>query len=58
MRGGDWKLDIQRMKKREEALIFVEHIEAHLKELGIDGKVMCKICDKTIDEIISEKVTE
>jgi hypothetical protein len=33
-----------------EALIFVEHIEAHLVELGLQN-VMCKICGKTIDEI-------
>lgn len=45
-------------EKREKALLFVEHIENHLAES--DGfkyklyghpKVMCKICEKTIDQI-------
>ena len=33
---------------------FVAHIVKHLKELGIQGKVCCKICGKTIDEIAEE----
>ena len=39
----------------EKALLFVEHIENHLRELGIDEKVVCKICRKTIDEIYEEE---
>jgi len=35
--------------------IFVRHIENHLKEMDISGKVMCKICGKTIDEIYEEE---
>ena len=30
--------------------IFVAHVEQHLKEMGLDH-VICKICNKTIDEI-------
>jgi len=54
--------------KREKALCFVEHIEKHLKELdeqdlaesrGYTLKyprvVLCKICEKTIDEIFEER---
>lgn len=36
---------------------FVNHIRRHLKKMGItshDGKVICKICGKTIDEIYEE----
>lgn len=56
------------MRKREKALIFFKHIEKHLKEMEeeyeieIRGysirkklKVMCKICSKTIDEIVEEE---
>jgi len=46
----------------EKAITFVEHIKNHLrkyKEQGIsldyDGKVVCKICLKTIDEIYEEE---
>lgn len=35
----------------EKEKVFVEHIKKHLKELKIDGKVHCKICNKDIDEI-------
>ena len=41
-----------------KAVLLVEHIENHLKEQGItshDGKVICKICGKTIDEIYKEE---
>lgn len=44
------------MKTREK--IFVEHIEKHLKDdvsFSRHAKVMCKICDKTIDEIYNEE---
>jgi hypothetical protein len=49
------------MRKREKALLFVEHIEQHLRasdgfKLRIygDPKVICKICGKTIDQIAEE----
>jgi len=35
----------------DRALVFVKHIENHLTE---EQKVLCKICDKTIDEIYEE----
>ena len=38
--------------------IFVEHIEQHLKDMKIDGKVLCKICGKDIDEINEEAEME
>jgi len=38
----------------EKATIFVEHIEKHLKEMDIKGKVCCKICGKDIDIIYEE----
>ncbi|MBA7474734.1 hypothetical protein ES707_10088 [subsurface metagenome] len=44
-------------EKKRKALIFIEHIEAHLEELfkpEAKAKVMCKICGKTIDEIFEE----
>ena len=37
--------------EKEKALVFVRHIEHHLRKEGIDGKVICKICGKNIDEI-------
>lgn len=42
--------------KAEKALVFVEHIEYHLQDMEIDGKVICKICGKTIDEIYEEEL--
>jgi len=54
-------------KMKNKATVFVEHIEKHLREIEkedidktqgytLKGKrhVMCKICDKTIDEIYEE----
>ncbi|MCK4759332.1 MAG: hypothetical protein KAT69_04755 [Candidatus Aminicenantes bacterium] len=38
--------------------IFVEHIEQHLKDLKIKGKVLCKICGKDIDTIAQEAGAE
>ena len=38
--------------------IFVRHIENHLKEMGIEGKIVCKICGKDIDEIYQEARTK
>lgn len=40
----------------ERSSIFVKHIENHLTELGIDGKVICKICGKSVDEIYEEEM--
>lgn len=51
---------IRLLLKRKKAEIFVKHIENHLKNdeefKGLDNgkEVMCKICDKTIDEIYEE----
>jgi hypothetical protein len=49
------------MRKREKALLFVEHIERHLEasdglkyKLYGNPKVICKICGKTIDQIAEE----
>ena len=38
--------------------IFVQHIENHLKTMGIKGKVICKICGKDIDTIADKEVIE
>ena len=42
-----------------KATKFYNHIENHLKEMNPEekrhGKVMCKICGKTIDEIDKEE---
>ena len=49
--------DIEQLKRYLEAIEFVEHIEKHLKDetkFPKGSKVMCKICDKTIDEIFDE----
>lgn len=49
------ELEEMRIKK---AVLFVEHIEEHINQMNDDekghGKVMCKICSKTIDEIYEE----
>ena len=47
----------EKYRKMKKALIFIEHVEKHLDEIfePIDNaKVMCKICNKTIDEIYEE----
>jgi hypothetical protein len=43
-----------------KALAFVRHIEEHFKHHPFKGSevVMCKICDKTIDEIWEETEEE
>lgn len=46
----------QERASKEE--IFVRHIQQHLKDLQIEGKVLCKICGKDIDEIAEEKEVE
>jgi len=47
------------VSKQEKALALVEHIEAHLREMtdevGDDAVVICKICNKTIDQIWDER---
>jgi hypothetical protein len=50
------------MRKRDKALLFVEHIERHLEtgnglhhKLYGNPKVICKICGKTIDQIAEEE---
>jgi len=46
------------LQKSKKALRFVEHIEEHLKnsvQFSEHAKVMCKICNKTIDEIVKPK---
>ena len=40
------------MKKEK---VFVRHIQSHLREMQIDGKVLCKICGKDIDTIYEEE---
>jgi len=39
------------LRLEDKPLTFVKHIQDHL---GEDEQVMCKICDKTIDEIYEE----
>ena len=42
----------------DRALVFVKHIEDHLKLIFVpeaNAKVLCKICEKTIDEIYEEE---
>ena len=48
----------KQLLKMWKALVFVEHIEKHLKEMKItshSGKVACKICEKSIDQIFNEE---
>ena len=55
------------LQKQEEEhfklkeVIFVKHIENHIKEMGIkayDSKVCCKICNKNIDVIYDNRIKE
>ena len=39
----------------EKAIAFVEHIKNHLKP---EEKVICTICEKTIDEIYKEEAED
>lgn len=51
----------EKYKHMRKALIFVEHVEEHLKIMypsEMNAKVMCKICGKTIDEIYEEDEPE
>lgn len=43
-------------KFTEKAMCFVAHIDNHLLEMGIDGKVVCKICGGDIDDIYREQL--
>lgn len=50
------------MRKRDKALLFVEHIENHIKNgddasVPKNAKVLCKFCDKTIDQIAEEETS-
>ena len=42
-----------------KAVKFIRHIEKHIKQMAPEeknhGKVMCKVCGKTIDEIDKEE---
>ena len=39
--------------------IFVEHIRKHLFEMDFDDKrPFCKICNKSLDEIVKEETTK
>ena len=41
-----------------KAVLFVDHVQKHLDTEGIishGGKVICKICGKTIDEIFEDE---
>jgi len=45
-------------EEKDRALVFVAHIEDHLKLIfkpEDNAKVICKICGKTIDEIYEEE---
>lgn len=47
----------KRLSEALKALVFVEHIEQHLREMFPEGApvtVKCKVCGKTIDEIYAE----
>lgn len=39
----------------EKAIAFIEHIKNHLKS---EEKVICTICEKTIDEIYEEEAED
>ena len=45
-------------EKEHEDTVFINHIQKHLDEQGItshEGKVICKICDKTVEQIYKEE---
>ena len=47
------------ISKKDKAVLFVAHIEQHLKEIFPNDpnvKVICKICGKTIDDIANEVI--
>jgi len=42
--------------RHERNTVFVAHVANHLVEQEIQGKVMCKFCNKDIDEIHDEEL--
>jgi len=40
--------------KKTKGQVFIEHIQKHLVEMEIEGKVHCKICGMTVEEIYEE----
>lgn len=43
--------------KKAKGTVFIEHIEGHLNQNSYrlyDEKVICKICEKTVEEIYEE----
>lgn len=49
-------------EEKDRAVIFVRHIKAHLSKgryksmiFPLDAEVLCKICNKTIDQIYEEE---
>lgn len=44
--------------ERNKDMWFVQHIEAHIKEMQLKGNVCCKICNKDIDQIAEERYDE
>lgn len=39
--------------------IFIEHIRKHLFEMDMDDKrVYCKVCNKTIDDVVFEETKD
>ena len=53
---------MNRQKERDKAEIFVKHVENHIGNMDSEqkghGKVMCKICSKTIDEVVKEETNK
>ena len=51
-------IEIGEYLSMKKAIVFVEHIDKHLKdepdEFEPDAKVICTLCNKTIDQIYSE----
>lgn len=42
-------------EKLEYCRVFVQHIKDHLKEMGTDMEVICKICGKSISQIFRDE---
>ena len=45
-------------EEKDRALVFVRHIEKHLKDdvsFSRHAKVLCKICNRSIDDIYEEE---
>lgn len=39
---------------KNKGTVFIDHIRGHLEEMHIEGEVICKICDMSVDEIYEE----